>query len=79
MFPGPLVSFKHYKSLRYILVRAKLHSGGEGNCNKRGCIPCGKSRCQVCSVMRNSKTFRPHSTNKDYRTNKDFTIKKGEE
>ena len=34
MFSEPLVSFKHCKNLRDILVRAKLHSGGEGNCNK---------------------------------------------
>ena len=73
VFPEPpLVSFKRCKNLRDILVRAKLHSGGEGSCNTRGCTPCGKSRCQVCSVMCDSKTFRSHSTNKEYQINFSF-------
>ena len=73
VFPKPpLVSFKRCKNLRDILVRAKLHSGGGGNCNTRGCTPCSKSRCQACSVMCDSKTFRSHSTNKEYQINFSF-------
>ena len=48
VFPEPpLISFRRCKNLKDLLVRAKQYEVGEGDVNKGGCTPCGKSRCQV--------------------------------
>ena len=52
VFPEPPIAFRRCKNLKDILVRARLSSEGNGGTDKKGCSRCGKSRCQVCHVIR---------------------------
>ena len=73
VFPEPpVVAFRRCKNLKDILVRARLYSGGDGGHDKKGCSRCGKSRCQVCSVMSNNSYFHSNVTNREYRINYSF-------
>ena len=58
IFPEkPLVAYRRPKSLKDILVRAKLNS--QANPNTVGYSgPCNTSRCQTCKIMRPLQTFK---------------------
>ena len=73
VFPEiPLIAFRRCKNLKDILVRARLSSEGNGGNDKKGCSHCGKSRCQVCNVMSNSKHFHSNIDSRKYRINYSF-------
>ena len=63
----PVIGFKRGKSLKDILVRAKLPKIDQGNGK---CVKCGKKRCGVCSSLKETQTF----SNKEGR---EFSIKNG--
>ena len=71
VFPEPPVTaFRRYKSLKDIVVRARLTN--HNNCDTRGCARCEKSRCQVCESMLDSDNFHSHVTKKEYKINFSF-------
>ena len=63
----PIIGFKRGKSLKDILVTAKLRStdNNDGQCDK-----CGSKRCGVCHLIKKTKTFSGN--------NKQFKIRGGE-
>ena len=59
----PIIGFRRAKSLKDLLVRAKvpLLSRKEGSCG-----PCNKPRCKICPRITQSTTFKSFSTNRVY-------------
>ena len=50
----PIVGFKRGRSLKDILVRAKLPKINQGSGECKGC---GNKRCGVCKILKNTSTF----------------------
>ena len=60
----PLIGFRRGKSLKDILVRAKIPQSKV----KEGCCgPCKKTRCQICSFVTETNTFQSTTTQKSHR------------
>ena len=60
----PIVGFRRGKSLKDILVRAKVPPLKV----KQGCCgPCKKPRCQICNFIVETNTFTSTTTNKSYK------------
>ena len=62
----PIVGFRRAKSLKDILVRAKLPQKD----NETGCGKCGSSRCDVCNYLEASRTFSNKNASKEYEIRK---------
>ena len=62
----PIVGFRRAKSLKDILVRAKLPQKD----NETGCGKCGSSRCDVCNYLETSRTFSNKNASKEYEIRK---------
>ena len=59
----PIIGFRRAKSLKDILVRAKVPS-----LEKKGgfCRPCGGSRCEICKRIVSTNTFQSTTTKRSY-------------
>ena len=67
----PLMAFRRAPNLKDSLVRAKLPKlQTEGI---KGCLRCGKLRCQVCSFMSEGNSFRCSVSGREYAINSSFT------
>ena len=62
----PVVGFRRAKSLKDILVPAKLPQKD----NETGCGKCGSSRCDVCNYLEASRTFSNKNASKEYEIRK---------
>ena len=51
----PIIGFRRAKSLKDILVRAKVPPLQK---NEGFCVPCKKSRCEICKQMVNTNSFK---------------------
>ena len=73
VFPEPpVIAFRRCKNLEDIMVRVGFIVRVRGGTDKKGCLRCGKSRCQVCNVMSNSDSFNSNVTNREYKINYSF-------
>ena len=59
----PIVGFRRAKSLKDILVRAKVAPLEK---KKGSCRSCGGTRCEICKHVVTTETFRSVSVEKDY-------------
>ena len=59
----PIIGFRRSKSLKDILVRAKVPPGEK---REGFCGPCKKSRCQICPRITEANTFQSFSTECTY-------------
>ena len=59
----PKIGFSRAKSLKDILVRAKVAPLEK---NKGCCRPCGGTRCEICRHVVTTETFRSCSTQREY-------------
>ena len=59
----PIVGFRRAKSLKDILVRAKLVPLEKKKCSRRSC---GGTRCEICKHVVATETFRSFSTQREY-------------
>ena len=59
----PIVGFRRAKSLKNILVRAKVAPVEK---KKGSCRSCGGTRCEICKHVVTTETFRSFSTKKEY-------------
>ena len=66
---APLVSFRRPKNLKDELVRSKI--GGRVIWGK-GMRKCSKVRCQICKYVREGRSFKDSSGNREYYVNYDF-------
>ena len=60
----PIVGFRRAKSLKDILVRAKIPSKEK---REGFCGPCNRPRCQICKRVKKTNTFRSTSTKRFYK------------
>ena len=59
----PIIGFRRAKSLKDILVRAKVAPLEK----KKGCCrPCGGTRCEICKHVVTTEAFRSFSTQREY-------------
>ena len=64
VFPKPpIVGFRRGKSLKDLLVRAKLPSLQQ---EQSSSIPCGSKKCQVCKYVRQAESFSDKNGKKHY-------------
>ena len=59
----PIIGFRRAKSLKDLLVRAKVPSLSK---NEGSCGPCNKPRCKICPRISKSTTFQSFSTKRVY-------------
>ena len=59
----PIVGFRRVKSLKDILVRAKVAPTEK---KKGSCRSCGGTRCEICKHVVTTETFRSFSTKREY-------------
>ena len=59
----PIVGFRRAKSLKDILVRAKVAPIEK---KKGSCRSCGGTRCKICKHVMTTETFRSFSTKREY-------------
>ena len=59
----PIIGFRRAKSLKDILVRAKVPPPQN---NKGFCGPCKKPRCEICKHMVNTNSFKSTTTQRTY-------------
>ena len=64
----PIVRFRRAKSLKDILVRAKVARLEK---KKGSCRSCGGTRCEICKHVVTTGTFRSFSTQREYCINSD--------
>ena len=59
----PTVGFKRGRSLKDLLVRAKLPTNEDGN---KGCEGCGREDCGVCPFIKSTKEFTDKNRSRTY-------------
>ena len=59
----PIVGFRRAKSLKDILVTAKVAPLGK---KKGSCRSCGGTRCEICKRVVTTETFRSFNTQREY-------------
>ena len=59
----PIIGFRRAKSLKDILVRAKVPPLQK---NEGFCGPCKKPRCEICKHMVNTNSFKSTTTQRTY-------------
>ncbi len=74
LFPEPpMVAYRNPKTLKNILVRAKLPLEG----GRKGSFKCGGKRCQICKNVVEGDTFTSFVTGKSYRINFELNCNSG--
>ena len=57
----PVMAFRHPKSLRDFLVRARLKPNSDDDNQTGECRPCGRKRCQCCKMITSAGTVKSSS------------------